>query len=271
MNDVEVLSTRISENNNNKQKSQMKVLKPLQSLDPVTLNYMMQAQIEHEHLHTAQSQHQYQQQKLPEQRHPDAYRPVRRKRRKSHQQRKQFDHHPSIKDANTWPTHFDLNNSNFIQPTKSLSNMAVGRGTSKFYQIKTNFNEISDARTKIGHHQISSMPSSNSNGNGSSILELNSWNNWQSNNTRNVNKVPFNVSTSSGGTQMVIVSTSRSVSAFTDRMNHMNKKQNTKHRKETIKQRAAQTSNGQSQLKNKYNIDYDNKFEDEYEIIMKDE
>lgn len=218
----------------------MKVLKPLQSLDPVTLNYMMQAQIEHEHLHTAQSQHQFQQQKLPEQRHPDAYRPVRRKRRKSHQQRKQFDHRPSINDSNMWSKQLDLNISNFIQPNKSMWSKAVGRGTSKFYPIKSNFNEISDSRTKMKNHPISSNPSS--------------WrsNDWQSNYFKNVTKAPYILSTSSGGTQMVIVSTSRSISASMDRMNHMNKKQNTKHR-------------------NKYNIDYDNKFEDEYEIIMKDE
>lgn len=264
MNDVEVLSTRITENKN-KQKSQMKLLKPLQSLDPVTLNYMMQAQIEHEHLHTAQSQHQYQQQKLPEQRHPDAYRPVRRKRRKSHQQRKQFDHHSSIKESNMWSKHFDLNLSNFLQPTKSMLFKAIGSGTSKFYPIKSNFNEISDSKTKMENHHFSNNPSSNSNGNGISILE-------SANGIKNVTKAPYTVSTSSGGTQMVIVSTSRSVSTSTDPINHINKKQNTKHRKETIKQRAGQPpSNGQYQLRNKYNIDYDNKFEDEYEIIMKDE
>lgn len=263
---MEVLSTRISDNtNDNKQKSQIKVLKPFQSLDPVTLNYMIQAQIENENLHTAQSQHQYQRRKLPEQRIPDAYRPVRRKRRKSHQQRKQFDHHSSIKDLNTWSKHLELNISNFVQPNKSMLSNAVGSGTTKYYPIKSNFNEFSDPRTKMEKQHFS-------NGNGISILESARWNGWRSKNIKNVTKPPYIVSTSSGGTEMVIVSTSRSVSTSTDRMNHMNKKQNTKHRKETIKQRAAQpSSNGRSQLRNKYNIDYDNKFEDEYEIIMKDE
>lgn len=279
MDDVEVLSTRMTENS--QQRSQMKTYRPLQSLDPQTLNYLMQSQFEMfpmaRELQTAQSVHQYQhQQLLPpppassrtyEKLH-QSYRPIRRKRRKSRQERKVGNH---LNELDNWQNRLELNVTKFIEPTKSILtkiDMMHGNRGNKMFTM--NLDE-QDEMKKMSHL----LNRSNGVG-GDSLVEMDKLKNL--NKHRNGTKTPYTMSTSAGGSQMVVVSSSRTVSTSTDRTNGK------KHRKELLKQRTTKSpthfiqsssthlfNDGPFLLRNKYNIDYDNKLEDEYEIIMKDE
>lgn len=78
---------------------------------------------------------------------------------------------------------------------------------------------------------------------------------WSPVKAENVLEAPFATSTSAGQTRMIIISSSRTISTSTVPASTV----------------AKRPDHNNSQWKNKYNIDYDNKLEDEYEIIMKDE
>lgn len=88
---------------------------------------------------------------------------------------------------------------------------------------------------------------------------------WNSKKDGNVLEAPFSTSTSVGKTQMIIVSSSRTISSSKDGTRNPSNQQITAHRKEALKRPFDRNA-----AQNKYDIDYDNRLEDEYEIIMKD-
>lgn len=100
---------------------------------------------------------------------------------------------------------------------------------------------------------------------------------WTPVKAENVLEAPFATSTSAGKTQIIIISSSRTTS--TDRTSNAGQQQMKQQKKtppdSTRKQFDSKVQNHLDhkhvQLQNKYNIDYDNKLEDEFEIIMKDE
>lgn len=316
-----MLSTRISAKN---LKRQIQLQHDLEVLDPQTLNYMMQSQLElpYDHL-TAESGSQYQQQKLTETQRNALNKPIsmemydsaKRKQRKvsTRQQRKV---NIGSGESTAWSAHPNLNLSfsNLLQsqqpklpkplkpqktlilpkPMKSLSlkspNFFAQNDDSRFFALNTGEIEIKNKSTKTSQRYLNSNPKPSPNpiannfnflaGIGGYVTEPNKWKKVQSNMQQNATK-PFSVSTSAGGKQTIVVSSSRTIRTSTDRSNGLNKSnQNTKHRKETLKQRTTKipstitqsnASKGQFQWRNKYNIDYDNKLEDEYEIILKEE
>lgn len=238
-----------------------------------------------EQLHGAQSQNSYQQQKLPA--HMQAHMktlydivngsqiPIRRKRRKSRRQRKVRNH--LEESSNFWPDRLVSKGSYPIKSTLKPVNYETGTfgdsndiayaislsGNNKS-SLKTNSNRLNDFNVQTKNYKI-----------------------WSPVKAENVLEAPFATSTSAGKTRMIIISSSRTITTSTDRTENAGKQHNTKHRKETIQQRPSTDDPSQIEShleaskrldhehngpwKNKYNIDYDNKLEDEYEIIMKDE
>lgn len=174
--------------------------------------------------------------------------PSKRRRRKSRRQRKVSGVRNHLGDSvNFLPNQLTHKNSN---PTKSTS---IER------RSFVNGNAIDNAPViSLSENNKSSFKKNFSN----SSKYLNDFNVqsknykiWSPVKAENVLEAPFATSTSAGQTRMIIISSSRTISTSTAPASTV----------------AKRPDHNNSQWKNKYNIDYDNKLEDEYEIIMKDE
>lgn len=277
---------------------------PIQTIQPIIKNLPIQSikfvtpkpnpfptlpiHMINEQLHGAQSQNSYQQQKLPA--HMQAHMktlydivnrsqmPVRRRRRKSRRQRKIRNN--LEESSNFWPDRLVSKGSYPIKSTLKPINYKTG--------TFGDANDIAYAISLSGNNKSSFNPiSNNSNRLNDLNVQTKNYKIWSPVKAENVLEAPFATSTSAGKTRMIIISSSRTITTSTDRTGNEGKQHNTiKHRKETIQQRPTDDpSRIESHLeaskrldhehngpwKNKYNIDYDNKLEDEYEIIMKDE
>lgn len=224
---------------------------------------ILPSQLINEHLQTAQSQNSYQHQ-YPIENQPTLHdlvnvvgKPSRRRRRKSRRQRKVRNH--LEESVNYWPDRLVSKNAYSTKPVTNIGPFGRANNIDAFaISLSDDKNKISLNNTKNSTKKAA--------------------NNWNPIKAENVLEAPFATSTSAGKTQMIIISSSRTISTSTDRTGNASKQQNTKHRKETLKQRPTQMQTHSNTSKfdqdlwqNKYNIDYDNKLEDEYEIIMKDE
>lgn len=204
--------------------------------------------------------------------------------------------------------------SNKYEPIGSANNNIAYTISSsgKPHLNKTSSSSSSSINSKSSklNHNASNITNNNSNSNRLNGIHVESSKKFSSQNrptviAENVLEAPFATSTSAGQTKTIIISGSRTITTSTDRTaakasmaNAETKSQNTKHRKETLKQRPIKLIEDKNELHhqqqqqqihtnsslsaqsrdldrskwtNKYNIDYDNKLEDEYEIIMKDE
>lgn len=260
--------------------------------NPIPANY--------EHLQMAQSQNSYQQQvpnplqfQFQSQTQPKSKEmkilldlinrstmPVRRRRRKSRRQRKVRNH--LEESANLWPNQLTHKSS---QPIKSSLKPTIIE-KSGFSNGNVNANDIAYA-INLSENNKNSFKKNISNSSkhlNDFKVESKSYKIWSPVKAENVLEAPFATSTSAGQTRMIIISSSRTISTSTDRTGNADKPYSTKHRKESLKERPTHSPHKQSSSgaaksddrddihwKNKYNIDYDNKLEDEYEIIMKDE
>lgn len=220
--------------------------------------------------------------------------PVNRRRRKSRRQRKVRNH---LEESGNWPNNqLTYKGSHPIKstlkPMFEKGRLGNGNGNANAnangiaYAISLSENNKSSSLKNLSNHSNQRLNDFN--------IQSGTFKIWSPVKAENVLEAPFATSTSAGQTQMIIISSSRTISTSTDRTGSVpTHKSNTKHRKETQKERPALTLHKQSllisspssssslatksidhnntQWKNKYNIDYDNKLEDEYEIIMKDE
>lgn len=275
----EVLSTRNSQTHTKQQQQQQqqqgrngKEIKPeekvqlqIQTIRPIQPKTSTSFQMNHEHLDTAQHNNLYQHQKLltPMKTLYDLINvtpikrsdmPVRRRRHKSRRTRNHLE-----EKSNFWSDRMDADeNRNDIAYTISLG----GKNKSNL-NISNHLNQSNDFQVETKNYKI-----------------------WSNVKAENVLEAPFATSTSAGKTQMIIISSSRSISKSTNRTGNSSQQHNTKHRMKTNKQRSFESPRKQSysgaldnkhvdnkygKLQNIYNIDYDNRLEDEYEIIMKDE
>lgn len=256
--------------------------KPNPKSNPIPMYPIIQTipiQMINEQLHSAQSQNSYQQQKPPAHMKTlfdivnGSQAPVRRRRRKSRRQRKVRNH--LEESSSFWPDHLMSKGS---YPMKGTLKPALDTGNANdiAYAIslsennKSSFNHISNNSNRLNEFDV----------------ETKNYKIWSPIKAENVLEAPFATSTSAGKTRMIIISGSRTITTSTDRTGNAGKQHNTKHRKESMQQRTMNDNHQQivshfdtskrldykqSPWKNKYNIDYDNKLEDEYEIIMKDE
>lgn len=247
-------------------------------------------QLQHERLQTAQSQNSYQQQSLPlhmqiTPKHTKTLQDLinitntplqRRRRRKSRRQRKVRNH--LEESSNFWPDRLMSKGSTYpIIETETYETDTYGNANDDIaYAISLSENN----KVNFNHNNISS----NSNRLNQFNVETKNYKIWNPIKAESVLEAPFATSTSAGKTQMIIISSSRIISTSTDRNGNGGKHSDTKHRKDTVNPRSHQfhknnstaaisqhIDHGHNAWKNKYNIDYDNKLEDEYEIIMKDE
>lgn len=223
---------------------------------------------------------------------------------------------------------------NSIEPIGSANNnvayaisLSANQNKSKSSSSSSSSKSNPNPSKTNNHHNNNLNLKSNSNSNRLNGIHIESLKNFNSQNHRptikaeNVLEAPFATSTSAGQTKTIVISGIRTITTSTDRSaavtaaragvtlaaavtpaatrNANKQMQNTKHRKEMLKQRMPikvtenktdlrhrqpqnvhTNSSSSSSLahdhdhfkwQNKYNIDYDNKLEDEYEIIMKDE
>lgn len=258
-----------------KQKQVMQL--PIQTVSPIQPIVSIQPKptalipfrMNQEYLHTAQSLNSYQQQKLPPQTLYDLINrsnlPVKRRRRKSRRQRKVRNH---------------LDESSHFRPDQLVSK--------NYHEMKSTLRPPNGSRNNVAYAISLSEKNKSSFNNSNDFNRANdfqvgtkSYKIWTPVKAENVLEAPFATSTSAGKTQIIIISSSRTTS--TDRTGNVGQQQ-MKHRKETHKQRSPESArkqfnsqapkrfdNKHVQLQNKYNIDYDNKLEDEFEIIMKEE
>lgn len=238
---------------------------------PIDLNI---GETYHEHLRMAQSQNYYQQmpplqQQIHMQSFESSHTPIKRKRRKSRRQRKVQNHSEEVnsfkdqlisKTIDTMVAAASNNDNELLENANNIAFAISLRKTKK--NLPNSLNRIDvDYGDDVGEWK-----------NSTKWLHIDE--------PKDAVKTPvsYKTSTSAGPSQTIIVSSSHSISSTTSHPNAV-KKQNSIHRKETIKQRsttiAPSTLTNDSAHRqhwiNKYNIDYDNKLEDEYEIIMKDE
>lgn len=255
-------------------------IQPIQFVTPKPNPFpTLSIQTINDQLHGAQSQNHYQQEKLPA--HMQAHMktlydivnasqmPVKRRRRKSRRQRNHLE-----ESSKFWP---DKLVSKGAYPIKST--LKPVHGTGRFGD------DIAAYAISLTENNKSSFNQNSNNSNRLSDfnVETKNYNIWSPVKQENVLEAPFATSTSAGKTRMIIISGSRTITTSTDRTGNSGKQHNTKHRKETIQQRVTddpieshievpqQYHHEHRSWKNKYNIDYDNKLEDEYEIILKDE
>lgn len=263
--------------------SEMKPAQQLQQKMKVTIPEVIDARQINEYLQTAQSQNQYYQQKIkpnsmveqkiqnktfPYQINQNSYEPIKRKRRKSRRQRTVHNNH--LDDVNQWP---DRLISKITNSMKFNQKSVINR------EFLDNANNIAFA-ISLSPEKSTVQPYSNIKNQIESInfkkkMKINDKMHSNLKKDESVVDVPFATSTSLGRTEKIVVTSSRTISKSTDKTDNIDGKPNSTHRKETLKHRTSTDYNGlndkQNQWKNKYNIDYDNRLEDEYEIIMKDE
>lgn len=231
--------------------------------EPITPQQLLnRMETYHEHLKMAQSQNHYQHEKPPTPSQPQHIQlqtyqpfdmPVKRRRRKSRRKVRNNSEELDTFGENSMTSANDNN-----ELLENANNIAFAISLRKNNKHLTNsLNQIDDGLV------------------GGAVGEWKNSTKWYRIKTpENHTPTSFATSTSLGPSQTIIVSSSHSISSTTDK--NTVKIPNSNHRKETTRQRATTVApnifdDDHTHWQNKYNIDYDNKLEDEYEIIMKEE